>query len=148
MKGSAVRRQGGATAPTGRGTGTASGAPVRGATWLLGGGVVLITGGRDFYDAAAVRAAIEGLDPRPGLVLHGGSTGADALADRIARELGIPVHVFPADWTRYGRSAGPRRNAEMIALRPDLVLAFPGGRGTANCVLQARLAGIPTTVLS
>lgn len=128
-----MRRQGGATAPTGRGTALASGAPVRGATRLLGGRVVLITGGRDFDDAAAVRGAIEGLDPRPELVLHGGSTGADALADRIARELGIPVRVFPADW---------------IALRPDLVLAFPGGRGTANCVLQARLAGIPTTVLS
>lgn len=54
-----------------------------------------------------------------------------------------PGEAFPADWAAYDRAAGPIRNARMIAEgKPDIVLAFPGGRGTANMVAQARKAGV------
>ena len=55
----------------------------------------------------------------------------------------IECLTFPADWKTYGRAAGPLRNARMIAEgKPDLVLAFPGGRGTADMTRKARAAGV------
>lgn len=79
-------------------------------------------------------------------VFHGAARGADALVDRAARRLGLPVRAVPAEWSRYGRSAGPRRNAVMLqqahALAAArcaaahavgvLVVLFPGGSGTAS----------------
>jgi len=50
---------------------------------------------------------------------------------------------FPADWSRHGKSAGPIRNRQMlIEGRPDIVVAFPGGKGTANMIKQAVEAGV------
>ncbi len=57
--------------------------------------------------------------------------------------------VYEADWHEHGRAAGPIRNARMIAEgRPDLVIAFPGGRGTADMVSRARKAGIEVREVS
>lgn len=56
-------------------------------------------------------------------------TGADFLAEAWAASRGVPVERYPADWS-LGKSAGPARNEEMAATRPDLAMAFPGGRGT------------------
>ena len=60
----------------------------------------------------------------------------------IVADHGIDVNAKPADWKRHGRAAGPIRNGEMLKDRPDLVVAFPGGKGTANMVTQATNAGI------
>lgn len=50
---------------------------------------------------------------------------------------------FPPDWDKYGNAAGPIRNQQMLDEgKPDLVVAFPGGRGTADMVNKARKAGI------
>ena len=52
---------------------------------------------------------------------------------------GVVVEEFKADWDKFGRAAGPIRNAQMLREgKPDLVVAFPGGRGTANMVAQAK----------
>lgn len=108
---------------------------------------VLVCGGRDFSDGHAIRAVLRDLDPT--LVITGGATGADATADRVAESLGIARAVFPANWTGDGRAAGPIRNARMLAEgRPDLVVAFPGGRGTADMLAKAERAGVPVTRIS
>lgn len=71
--------------------------------------------------------------------------------DLVAREfgetyahLGAVVEPHPADWKRYGSSAGPRRNAEMVAAKADEFLGFPGpgSRGTWDCIRRAGDAGI------
>lgn len=119
---------------------------------------ILVCGGRDYADAAKVdevlgtvlvRAAMAhpGVD-RPMVVRHGDATGADRLAKEWCEANGVPDDPFPvvmSEWRMYGKSAGPIRNARMIAEppKPDLVVAFPGGAGTADCVRQAREAGIP-----
>jgi hypothetical protein len=55
----------------------------------------------------------------------------------------VSVECFPAEWDKRGRIAGPVRNALMLDVgKPDLVVVFPGGRGTADCVRQARAAGV------
>lgn len=86
------------------------------------------------------------------LLLHGGARGADAAIARAAHQLGWSVLVMPAEWRRHGRAAGPIRNRELLELavaRAEahtspgvstsvLVVAFPGGPGTASLVQQAR----------
>lgn len=78
------------------------------------------------------------------VVIHGAARGADTLAAEWARDRGIPVLPFPADWDSHPRAAGPIRNAQMLREgKPDVVIAFPGGRGTANMIDQAERAGVP-----
>lgn len=82
----------------------------------------------------------------PGTVIvHGDGTGVDACAAKLASELGLEVEAHPADWERYGKAAGPRRNAEMAAAGADLCIAFrrDAGRGTHDMVRRCETAGIP-----
>lgn len=76
-------------------------------------------------------------------VISGMAKGADTAAVDWAVVNWTTWSEFPADWNRYGRSAGYVRNKQMLDEgRPDLVVAFPGGRGTANMVKIAKEAGI------
>lgn len=114
---------------------------------------VLVCGGRDFADYDAVRAALDPLYLKTAVdcfaIIQGGATGADKLAREWCGNRYVRCYNFPADWKQYGRAAGPLRNAQMIAEgRPDLVLAFPGGRGTADMVAKAKAAGIPVQRVS
>lgn len=106
---------------------------------------ILVCGGRDYTDREAVFAAFDRVHAKQPitLLIHGAARGADALADDWARARGVPREPHPADWAKHGRSAGPRRNWRMLEAGPDGVVAFPGGRGTADMVRQARAAGVP-----
>lgn len=107
---------------------------------------VLVCGGRDFDDhMLLVKTLLEYQTEKPiTCIIHGNARGADTLADRFADLTGIPKEVYPADWDKYNKAAGPIRNAQMITEgKPDLVIAFPGGKGTANMIKQAKDAGIP-----
>lgn len=119
---------------------------------------ILVTGSREYEDYASVLQAIKDAItamPVPGdalpsvTVVHGGYGGADTLADRAARALGLFVEAHPADWGRYGKRAGYIRNAAMVRLGADICLAFyvPGAenRGTSMCANLAATAGIPVT---
>ena len=103
---------------------------------------VLVCGGRTYANAEAVNAALSALVPRPSAVLTGGAPGADSLAARWAHAHNVRTIVVYADWKAHGRKAGPIRNRKLITLRPALVLAFPGGRGTANLVALAHANGL------
>lgn len=83
------------------------------------------------------------------VVIHGAARGVDTQAMIAAQTLQNVKHSpFPADWNSHGRSAGPIRNRRMIVEgQPDRVVAFAGGRGTANMIKQAKAAGIPVTVV-
>lgn len=76
------------------------------------------------------------------LIIHGGANGADQLAGAFGEAFGIAVATFKADWSR-GKSGGPIRNQRMLdEAKPDMVLAFPGGTGTANMVKLAKEANV------
>jgi hypothetical protein len=68
-------------------------------------------------------------------IISGGATGADNLAEQWAKAHNIPITVYPADWTRYGRSAGPRRNHDII-INCDKCIAFWDGEsnGTGHAI--------------
>jgi hypothetical protein len=95
---------------------------------------------RDVLASLAGPADAPGSDPVT--IVHGNARGADRWAALIAKELGYKVEPHPANWTRYGRSAGPIRNREMLASGVVLVIAFPGGRGTDDMIKQAMKAGV------
>ena len=106
---------------------------------------VLVCGGRDFNDSMTLGSWLGGIHKQGGisLLIHGGARGADFMAAKFAEWAGIPVKEYPADWGEHGKAAGPIRNQQMIDEgKPDKVLAFPGGRGTADIVARARTAGI------
>jgi predicted Rossmann-fold nucleotide-binding protein len=106
---------------------------------------VLVCGGRDFSDAAAVRRALQAVHDKYliGLIIEGGALGADRLARQWAIDNGVPYCTYAADWKKHGKAAGPMRNERMIAEgEPDAVVAFPGGRGTADMIGKARAAGL------
>ena len=110
---------------------------------------VLVFGGRDFHDGAAMERALR-RHLRPGdVVIHGGARGADALAGDIAgRVLGHKVEVHPADWHHHGKAAGPIRNQEMLDSGIDYAIGLPGGRGTADMANRLKRAGVPLVELA
>jgi len=69
--------------------------------------------------------------------LHDFADGVDGIGERLAVILGVNINRFPADWHRHGKSAGPIRNKQM-AEYADALAVFPGGKGTANMVKQAK----------
>lgn len=75
-------------------------------------------------------------------IIHGMALGADSMADEWAREHGSQRVLVPADWDALGKRAGPVRNRRMLELLPDVVVAFPGGAGTAHLVKSAQTAGV------
>ena len=117
--------------------------------------VIVAAGGRDLSwpQERIASALLQRSGGRPvHLLLHGGARGTDQAIGRAAHQLGWPVQSLPAEWGRYGRSAGPIRNRRLLeqALAEAeahtspafaasvLVIAFPGGPGTASLVQQAR----------
>jgi len=98
---------------------------------------VLVCGGRDYSDAEYMALVLKAADP--GVIIHGAAKGADTLAGKWAHDHGVPVEEFPADWEKHGLQAGPLRNLQMLTEgKPDLVIAFPGGKGTAHMRKVAR----------
>lgn len=109
-------------------------------------GRLLVSGGRDFCDRDAVFAVLDRLHARApiGLLIHGDARWADRLAAEWAESRGVAVERYQANWDRHGYAAGSVRNLNMRERgRPDALIAFPGGRGTAHMVRIAREAGLP-----
>jgi hypothetical protein len=76
-------------------------------------------------------------------IISGGAAGADSIAVDFAMINWTGFTEFKADWEQHGKAAGPMRNQQMLERgSPDLVIAFRGGRGTADMIARARKAGI------
>jgi len=115
---------------------------------------VVVAGSRGFGDFPRLCAVLDRLLSRrvasgcQVVILSGGARGADQLGVRYAAARDLPVWSFSADWARYGRGAGPVRNAEMVR-NADAVVVFWDGvsKGTAGLVRLARAAGLPVRVV-
>lgn len=81
-------------------------------------------------------------------VISGGAKGADACGERWAALRGVPCTVVPADWTRYGRAAGPIRNEEMAKQGTHLLAVWDGhSAGTKHMMATARKYRLPVRVV-
>lgn len=106
---------------------------------------VLVCGGRDFDDAGHAFVELDRLHAEFifTVVIEGNARGADTLAGEWATARGIGLEVYPADWDGLGRQAGLMRNEQMLKEgKPDLVIGFPGKRGTAHMCRLAESAGV------
>ena len=107
---------------------------------------ILVCGGRDFKDYSFVADVLEEYHTERGgieMLIQGGAQGVDFLAQEWAYENNVPCLRVPAQWYKYKKAAGPIRNTKMLHLgQPDLVIAFPGGKGTKSMTLLAEGAGI------
>lgn len=107
---------------------------------------VLVCGGRDYRSPAHVFVALDKIHAKTPIteLMQGGATGADKFAKEwAATKPEIKRYACQADWGKHGRAAGPIRNARMLEWKPDLVVAFTGGDGTADMVRKAEAAGVP-----
>ena len=103
---------------------------------------ILVTGGRNYNNQEFVYETLDKLDPPATLLIAGGATGADTLAEQWAKSREIPHIIIPAQWKKHGRGAGPKRNAKMLELKPTCVIAFKGGSGTRHMTRIAQKANI------
>jgi hypothetical protein len=111
---------------------------------------VLVCGGRDYADRAKLDSVLSRMigcaghpDLTPDTIIVGCAKGADTLAEQWADKAGHRVERYPADWEKHGKAAGLLRNQRMIEEgKPNLVIAFPGGRGTADMIARAEKAGV------
>ena len=118
---------------------------------------VLVCGGRDFTDRDKLYITLDSLfaarewiigepdgDWLPDVtIISGCARGADTIAIDYAVVNWCGLMEFPADWEKHGKAAGFIRNQQMLDEgMPDLVVAFPGGKGTADMVRRAKKAGV------
>lgn len=106
---------------------------------------VLVCGGRDFQNTVYLYTVLDDFHKayQIGAVIEGGARGADRIAGYWARKNKIDLLIFPADWKTYGKAAGAIRNQQMLDEgKPDVVIAFAGGTGTADMVKRAKAAGV------
>lgn len=93
---------------------------------------VLVCGGRDYKDFVRLGTYLDNFhrDNHIELLIQGGAKGADELGKDWAHMNMIPHLEVPANWSKYGKRAGFIRNSKMLTFSPDIIIAFPGGKGT------------------
>lgn len=110
---------------------------------------VIVAGSRGITDYARVCQAVVQSGFRIGRIVSGMAKGVDMLAVRYAEEHGYPCDRYPADWKRWGRSAGYRRNV-LMAENADAMIAIWDGKspGTRHMIETARARGLRVVVVS
>lgn len=121
---------------------------------------VLVCGGRKYANRAKLFEVLDAVPNGIGCIIQGKATGADRLAEAWTTERSIPCEGYEADWndleteplairtrpdgSKYNAAAGGIRNQRMLDQgKPDMVVAFPGGDGTADMCRRAGKAGVP-----
>jgi hypothetical protein len=105
---------------------------------------VIVTGSRGWSDRYFIADVLADL-PGDTVIVHGAAKGVDKVAAQEAQKLGLLIEEHPAEWERYGKSAGIIRNEKMACLGADLCIAFWDGRsrGTQDMMERAAAHGIP-----
>lgn len=108
---------------------------------------VIIAGGREIYDYQLVLDAITEANFDITTVVSGGAKGADTLGEQYASNMNIALNVYPADWQKNGRAAGPIRNRKMAENAEALIAIWDGkSRGTKNMIETAIKLGLAVYV--
>ncbi len=103
----------------------------------------IIAGSREGFTYDDVVDAISKCGWEITTVVSGGCRGVDSFGEHWAQENGVPVEVFPANWSLHGKSAGPIRNREMSQASEALIALHDGtSRGTKNMIEEATKKGL------
>lgn len=120
---------------------------------------IIIAGSRQFNDYEKMLKTLDefgvhlinSIDPIE--IISGHASGADTLGERFAKAYNYPLKIFPAEWNKYGRAAGPIRNEQMAKYAAEadrgMLIAFPIGesRGTNNMIKLAKQYGLEVDVV-
>tara|TARA_B100000745_G_C20122409_1_gene384325 strand:+ start:816 stop:1202 length:387 start_codon:yes stop_codon:yes gene_type:complete len=112
---------------------------------------VLVCGGREYNDEETLMNFLDKVHQTIQIttLIHGHAKGADTLGELWAKLNEIPSLGFRANWTKHGKAAGHIRNTKMLKEgRPDVVIAFPGGKGTKNMMDQTTKNNVPLIVVN
>lgn len=105
--------------------------------------ITIIAGTRNLCDPDLIYDAIKACGWVPTEVVSGGCHGVDQAGEEWARAHGVPVRVFPANWSLHGRAAGPMRNRTMAGYAEALLAIWDGtSRGTKNMIDEAKTSGL------
>ena len=108
---------------------------------------IVIAGGRDFSDKEVAFKALNTVINSGDVIISGHARGADTLGEMYAKEQGLKLELYPAEWDKYGRSAGPIRNRQMAEVADSLVAFWDGkSRGTKNMIETAEKLELPVFV--
>ncbi|PSB00485.1 DUF2493 domain-containing protein [Merismopedia glauca] len=111
---------------------------------------VIVAGSRSFSDFGLLSERLDFyLQHHQAVeIVSGTARGADRLGERYASQRGLSVARFPADWSRFGRSAGYRRNEVMAGYASHAVIFWDGvSSGTAHMVRLAQQHGLVVRVV-
>lgn len=107
---------------------------------------LIVTGGRNLHDYEYIHNTLDKIDQHSTIaeIVHGGAQGVDFASGEWGYKNNKTVTVYRANWQQFGKAAGPIRNKVMLEdnLDADYLLAFPGGKGTANMCDLAKKAGL------
>jgi len=103
----------------------------------------IVAGSRTINDYSIVKEAIENSGFDVSKVISGSSEGVDKLAEQWATDNGVEIERHPADWDKWGRSAGPMRNKEMADCADACIIVWDkSSKGTKNMLMQAIKNGL------
>lgn len=107
----------------------------------------LVCGGREYYNLKKVYEILNNSLAyfKFTRIVNGGATGADTLSSSWADENGIEKQEYKAEWSKYGKAAGPKRNTFMLTEEEKRIICgivFPGDNGTADMATKMLAAGI------
>lgn len=107
-----------------------------------------VIGSRSFNDFELMRKELDKI-PNITLIVSGGASGADILAERYAKNRRIPTKIFYPDWKKFGKRAGYLRNSDIVR-NSERIIAFWNGvsSGTRDSIKKATELGIPVTVIT
>ena len=114
---------------------------------------VIIAGCRNFYNYEMLKERCEfflqnKMNTHNVIILTGHASGADTLGENFAIDHNLQCELYPADWKRHGKAAGPIRNAEMAEVA-DALIAFWDGQshGTKSMIELAKRKGLQVAVI-
>lgn len=114
---------------------------------------ILVCGGRNFDNSKlffdTMMEHVGQCMPEHITIIEGGARGADRMAQSFAKHNGCQLETYKANWDKYGKGAGYIRNKQMaVEGKPDLVIAFPGGKGTSSMIDIAIQQGIEVVLVN
>ena len=111
---------------------------------------VIVAGSREFTDYDLLKAKCNAIlhNKSDIEIVSGGARGPDSLGERYARENGLKLKLFPADWNSLGKAAGHYRNTEMAAYADALICFWDGtSRGSLDMINKAKVNGLLVRVV-
>ena len=88
---------------------------------------IIVAGGRRFNNKEIIFRCLDSVGiKKEYTIISGHATGVDSMAELYAKERGLGLEIYPAQWDKYGKKAGPMRNHKM-ALVSDVLIAFWDG---------------------